>query len=113
MTLLLLAQAAVSVVGWGQIARARDAGGRYDVDLAFDVVGYSMPLTMALQTAACLGVLPSFAGMPTMRCMSYCGRRGLGAAAAAAGFRGLHREDGVAASGRRPLLWARTRTSLR
>ena len=59
MTLLLLAQAAVSVVGWGQIARAKDAGGNYDVDLAFDVVGYSMPLTMALQTAACLGVLPS------------------------------------------------------
>ena len=60
MTLLLLAQAAVSVVGWGQIARAKDAGGHYDVDLAFDIVGYSMPLTMALQTAACLGVLPSF-----------------------------------------------------
>ena len=59
MTLLLLAQAAVSVVGWGQISRARDAGGRYDVDLAFDVVGYSMPFTMILQTAACLGVLPS------------------------------------------------------
>ena len=59
MTLLLLAQAAVSVVGWGQIARAKEAGGSYDVDLAFDVVGYSMPLTMGLQTAACLGVLPS------------------------------------------------------
>ena len=66
MTLLLLAQAAVSVVGWGQIARARDAGGRYDVDLAFDVVGYSMPLTMALQTAACLGVLPSTTVMPLL-----------------------------------------------
>ena len=64
MTLLLLAQAAVSVVGWGQIARARDAGGSYDVDLAFDIVGYSMPLTMALQTAACLGVLPSTTVMP-------------------------------------------------
>ena len=64
MTLLLLAQAAVSVVGWGQIARAKEAGGHYDVDLAFDVVGYSMPLTMALQTAACLGVLPSLTVMP-------------------------------------------------
>ena len=64
MTLLLLAQAAVSVVGWGQISRARDAGGNYDVDLAFDIVGYSMPLTMALQTAACLGVLPSTTVMP-------------------------------------------------
>jgi len=64
MTLLLLAQAAVSVVGWGQISRARDAGGSYDVDLAFDIVGYSMPLTMALQTAACLGVLPSLTVMP-------------------------------------------------
>ena len=64
MTLLLLAQAAVSVVGWGQISRARDAGGQYDVDLAFDIVGYSMPLTMALQTAACLGVLPSLTVMP-------------------------------------------------
>ena len=64
MTLLLLAQAAVSVVGWGQIARAKEAGGHYDVDLAFDVVGYSMPLTMALQTAACLGALPSLTVMP-------------------------------------------------
>jgi hypothetical protein len=64
MTLLLLAQAAVSVVGWGQISRAKDAGERYDVDLAFDIVGYSMPLTMALQTAACLGVLPSLTVMP-------------------------------------------------
>ena len=63
-SLLLLAQAAVSVVGWGQIARAKDAGGSYDVDLAFDVVGYSMPLTMALQTASCLGVLPSLTVMP-------------------------------------------------
>ena len=59
MTLLLLAQAAVSVVGWGQIARAKEAGGSYDVDLAFDIVGYSMPLTMALQTAVCLDVLPA------------------------------------------------------
>ena len=64
MTLLLLAQAAVSVVGWGQIARAKDTGGNYDVDVAFDIVGYSMPLTMALQTAACLGVLPSLTVMP-------------------------------------------------
>ena len=71
MTLLLLAQAAVSVVGWGQIARAKEAGGNYDVDLAFDVVGYSMPLTMALQTAACLGVLPSF-GVRVFVCLA-CG----------------------------------------
>ena len=71
MTLLLLAQAAVSVVGWGQISRARDAGGSYDVDLAFDIVGYSMPLTMALQTAACLGVLPSLTVMPLI-CLA-CG----------------------------------------
>ena len=71
MTLLLLAQAAVSVVGWGQIARAKDAGGSYDVDLAFDVVGYSMPLTMALQTAACLGALPSLTVMPLI-CLA-CG----------------------------------------
>ena len=26
----------------------------YDLDLAFDIVGYSMPLTMALQTFTCL-----------------------------------------------------------
>ena len=71
MTLLLLAQAAVSVVGWGQIARAKEAGGNFDVDLAFDVVGYSMPLTMALQTAACLGVLPSF-GVRVLVCLA-CG----------------------------------------
>jgi hypothetical protein len=72
MTLLLLAQAAVSVVGWGQIARAKENGGSYDVDLAFDVVGYSMPLTMALQTAACLGVLPSLTVMPLI-CLALSG----------------------------------------
>jgi len=71
MTLLLLAQAAVSVVGWGQIARAKEVGGNYDVDVAFDIVGYSMPLTMALQTAACLGVLPSLTVMPVI-CLA-CG----------------------------------------
>ena len=43
----------------GKTLRAKDAGGQYEVDLTFDVVGYSMPLTMALQTAACLGALPS------------------------------------------------------
>ena len=70
MTLLLLAQAAVSVVGWGQIARAKEAGGAYNVDLAFDVVGYSMPLTMALQTCACLGALPSPATTMPLLCLA-------------------------------------------
>jgi len=52
---LLMIQAAVSVVGWSQMSKAADAGVKgYDLDFAFDIVGYSMPLTMALQTVACL-----------------------------------------------------------
>ncbi|KAH8067606.1 hypothetical protein JL721_7448 [Aureococcus anophagefferens] len=47
--------AAVSVVGWSQMAKASEAGvAGYNLDFAFDIVGYSMPLTMLLQRLACL-----------------------------------------------------------
>ena len=55
LTALLMVQAAVSVVGWSQMAKASEAGvAGYNLDFAFDIVGYSMPLTMLLQTLACL-----------------------------------------------------------
>ena len=55
LTALFLVQSAVAVVGWSQMSRAADAGvAGYDLDFAFDVVGFSMPLAVALQTAACL-----------------------------------------------------------
>ena len=55
LTALLMVQAAVSVVGWSQMAKASEAGVTgYNLDFAFDIVGYSMPLTMLLQTLACL-----------------------------------------------------------
>lgn len=55
LTLLLLCQAAVSVIGWSQMNKAKDAGVKgYDTAFAFDIVGFSMPVTMILQTTACL-----------------------------------------------------------
>uniref|UniRef100_A0A7S3JTD1 Uncharacterized protein n=1 Tax=Aureoumbra lagunensis TaxID=44058 RepID=A0A7S3JTD1_9STRA len=54
-TILLLTQAAVSVFGWSQMSKAVDSGiSGYNPDLAFDIVGFSMPITMTLQTVACL-----------------------------------------------------------
>lgn len=55
LTLLLMCQAAVSVIGWSQMKRAIDAGvSGFDAAFAFDIVGFSMPTAMTLQTCACL-----------------------------------------------------------
>ncbi|KAJ8598312.1 hypothetical protein CTAYLR_007560 [Chrysophaeum taylorii] len=55
LALLLACQAAVSVIGWSQMHKIKEAGVKgYDTAFAFDVVGFSMPLAMGLQTMACL-----------------------------------------------------------
>jgi hypothetical protein len=52
----LASQAATSVVGFGQINKAKDRGDEgYSTDFAFDIIGISFPLTIILNTAACLG----------------------------------------------------------
>merc|ERR1711981_1400246 len=52
----LASQAATSVVGLGQITKAKDRGDEgYSTDFAFDIIGISFPLTIILNTAACLG----------------------------------------------------------
>jgi hypothetical protein len=52
----LTSQAATSVVGFGQIAKAKERGDEgYSTDFAFDIIGISFPLTIMLNTAACLG----------------------------------------------------------
>jgi hypothetical protein len=52
----LCSQAATSVVGLGQITKAKDRGDEgYSTDFAFDIIGISFPLTIVLNTAACLG----------------------------------------------------------
>jgi len=52
----LASQAATSVVGFGQISKAKDRGDTgYSTDFAFDIIGISFPLTIMLNTAACLG----------------------------------------------------------
>jgi hypothetical protein len=52
----LASQAATSVVGLGQITKAKDRGDEgYNTDFAFDIIGISFPLTILLNTAACLG----------------------------------------------------------
>lgn len=66
LTLLLMCQAAVSVIGWSQMSKAKDAGILgYDTAFAFDIVGFSMPLTMLLQTAVCLA--PPSAAVASVR----------------------------------------------
>jgi len=55
LTLLLMLQAAVSVIAWSQMSKAGDSGiGGYSTEFAFDIVGFAMPIAMALQTTACL-----------------------------------------------------------
>lgn len=55
MTLLLSVQAACSVVGWSQMSKASAQGAQgFALDLAFDIVGFSLPLAMVIQTAVCL-----------------------------------------------------------
>jgi hypothetical protein len=52
----LASQAATSVVGFGQIMKAKERGDEgYSTDFAFDIIGISFPLTILLNTAACLG----------------------------------------------------------
>jgi hypothetical protein len=56
MLITLASQAATSVVGLGQITKAKDRGDEgYSTDFAFDIIGISFPLTIMLNTAACLG----------------------------------------------------------
>ena len=51
--LTMMSQSAVSVVGWSQMSKAVESGVRgYDTELAFDVIGFSMPITVALQASA-------------------------------------------------------------
>lgn len=53
---VLSSQAATSIVGYGQIDRVAKANPKlgYDTGIAFDVVGISYPLTIMLNTAACI-----------------------------------------------------------
>ena len=61
LTLVIMAQAAVSVVGWNQIAKVASPAGAgelakaYSTEFAFDIVGYSFPISIVLNSAACLG----------------------------------------------------------
>ena len=54
--LLLQSQSATSIIGYGQLARvqAQDPSLAYDTDLAFDILGLSFPLTIVLNSVACL-----------------------------------------------------------
>lgn len=54
---VLSSQAATSIIAYGQLAKTSDAHPDlgYDMDLAFQIVALSFPLTVLLNTLACLG----------------------------------------------------------
>jgi hypothetical protein len=54
LAIVLSSHAACSIIGFGQIAKVADEMDGYDTDLALDIMGLSFPLTIVLNTVACL-----------------------------------------------------------
>jgi hypothetical protein len=54
LAIVLSSNAACSIIGFGQIAKVADEMDGYDTDLALDLMGLSFPLTIVLNTVACL-----------------------------------------------------------
>lgn len=63
LVVVLMAQSATSVVGWGQMDKAENAAAQagvtgseygYSQAFAFDIVGYSFPITVIVNTWACV-----------------------------------------------------------
>ena len=79
-TLLFLCQAAVSVIGWSQMSKAVDDGVNYDLNFAFDIVGFSMPSAMALQTLLALFPAPYLSYLSSFPPLLPLGGLGLGLA---------------------------------
>lgn len=55
LVVVIMCQSATSVVGWGQMNKVVKEGVKgFSSEFAFDIVGYSFPITVILNTTACI-----------------------------------------------------------